>query len=60
MNHLSHLLREQSLAALLRELRLLRGQPWYRYCMAWLIVAAHSSARVGLLWFVVQQVISKK
>ena len=33
------------LVSLLRELRLLKGQAGYRFCMAWLVVAGHVCTR---------------
>lgn len=36
-------------ADLLKELRLLKGQQGYRYCMAWLVVLTHLLARPSLI-----------
>jgi len=54
MVKLSELLKEISLAALLRELRLLNGQPGYRFCMSWFLVLAHVALRGIAVWMVVQ------
>ena len=46
-------------ADLMKELRLLKGQEGYRYCMAWLVVLTHLLTRpmLALLFlFVVQRV----
>lgn len=37
---------------LLRELRLLKGQQGYRYCMAWLVVLTHILVRPALLFLI--------
>lgn len=39
-----------SLADLLKELRLLKGQRGYRYCMAWLVVLTHLLVRPTLVF----------
>lgn len=39
------------LGDLLRELRLMKGQDGYRYCLAWLVVAIHICARPSLIAF---------
>jgi len=54
MVKLSNLLKEISLAALLRELRLLNGQPGYRYCMSWFLVLTHIGLRGVAVWVAVQ------
>lgn len=54
MVKLSSFLKEISLAALLRELRLLNGQPGYRFCMVWLLVLTHIAMRGVAMWWVVQ------
>ncbi len=45
------------LAELLKELRLMKGQAGYRYCLAWLTVLIHIGARpaatVFLAWLAV-------
>ena len=46
-------------ADLMKELRLLKGQQGYRYCMAWLVVLTHLLTRpvlALLVLFVVQKV----
>ncbi len=53
MTGLAALFKDWGLAGQLRELRLLRGQPGYRYCMAWGLVLLHLSARGALLWWVI-------
>jgi hypothetical protein len=53
MGKLSNLLKEVGLAALLRELRLLSGQPGYRYCMSWVLVLTHIAMRGIVAWWVV-------
>lgn len=45
MVKLSNLLKKISLAALLRELRLLDGQPGYRFCMSWFLVLTHIAVK---------------
>lgn len=54
---LSNLLKEIGLAALLRELRLLDGQPGYSYCMSWLLVLAHLAFRGLAAWWVVSKLL---
>jgi hypothetical protein len=54
MVKLSNLLKEISLAALLRELRLLNGQPGYRFCMVWFLVLTHIAMRGVAMWWVIQ------
>jgi hypothetical protein len=39
------------LGDLLKELRLMKGQHGYRYCLAWLVVAVHTCARPSLIAF---------
>ena len=45
------------LVDLLRELRLLKGQEGYRYCLAWLVVLFHIGAKplvtIFLFWLAV-------
>lgn len=53
MVKLSNFLKEVGLAALLRELRLLRGQPGYRYCMSWLLVLTHLAFRGLVTWWAI-------
>ena len=54
MVKLSNLLKEISLAALLRELRFLNGQPGYRFCMSWFLVLTHIAIRGFAVWVVIQ------
>lgn len=54
---LSNFFKEIGLAALLRELRLLNGQPGYRYCMSWLLVLTHIAFRGLVVWWVVTKLL---
>ena len=53
MIHFAHLTKvgTMGLGDLLRELRLMKGQDGYRYCLAWLVVAIHICARPSLIAF---------